>query len=420
MALIASACSSDDGDGGGGGGGGATARGVTGETIKIGVAIPDLGNLGSVSKNFDIGDVEQQIEAILDGWRRDERLPVHGRDIEVVFKGYNIFSSDQQVAVCNELVRDESVFAVVGLRFFNAGAECVASEQQTPVITLDGAAASVYERGAPYFFTVRYSRTTMFRNWVHWAHEEGILEGRKIGVYYESELQDLVDGAVEPTLQELGYELTEKVDAGSGEGVGGGAQDSVAVQRFKSAGVEVLLPMIGSTQYVSVMQQAESLDYHPTYIDNDFGDHTSDAGASIFIPDQFDGTQAMTGKRVGQFASGADIPDVTRECVENYERYAATEVPLESPESAELDTILAGCDDMAVLLAGLENAGEELTFDSFVAGLETIEGLELAGHGDVTYSSTRHEGVGQQRTVTWSADCRCWAAEGDFSDLAAP
>lgn len=411
LLLTAGCGSSGDGDGGGG----ATARGVTGDTIKIGIAMPDLGSLATLSKAFDLGDIERQIRAVVEGWRDDGSVPVHGRDLELVFRGFNILSADQQIGICNAFTRDDDVFAVVGLRFFDTGGECVGAEKQTPVITLEGAFDSVYQRTHPYLFTVRYSNTTMFRNWAHWAHERGALEGRRIGVYYESELEDQVEEVLEPELAELGYELTQKIDAGTGEGVGGGSQDAVAVQRFKSAGVEVLFSMTGASQLTSVMGQADSLDYRPTFLSTEFGDHTSDPASIIFIPGQYDGTEAMTGRRVGR--RGEEPHERKVECVENYERYSDQDIPIEIPESARLENVLLGCDVMSVLLLGLEHAGEELTHETFVAGLEAIEEAEMAAHGSVSYSSRRHDGATEQKTAEWSAECKCWEALTEFQPL---
>ncbi len=411
--IVAAACASDDDSGGGG----ATARGVTADTVKIGVAVPDLGNLAAISSQFDLGDPEQQIRAVVDGWREEGLLPVNGRDVELVLRGYKILSSDDQVGVCNSFVQDDEVFAVVGQRFFGAGAECVAGEFATPMITIDGALDAVYERAWPFYVSVRASNTATFRNWMHWADEEGLLEGKSIGIYFESEFESQVSQVIEPELERLGYEFTEKVDAGSGEGVGGGSRDQVAAQRFKSAGVDLLLPMTGSTQFTSFMHQAQSLDYRPEYVTTDFAGHTTDAGASIFPAEEFDGTKAMTNKRIGGIQAGFDQPDATRDCVENYERFAGEEVSLESPESAELDTILSGCDGMTILLRGLEHAGEDLTPDSFIAGIEQIEGQELAGHAPASYSSSRHDGTVEQRTIQWSVDCECWEALDPFEPL---
>lgn len=420
------------GGGGGAGGGGGTGgggggdddgepedngiRGVTADSVKIGVAVPSTGALGDVSDTFNIGDPQEQMEAVLDGWQREGLVPVQGRDVQFVYREYDIFSGDEQTAVCNAFVKDDEVFAVVGIRFFSSGSECVAGEHDTPLVTIDGVSSEVYERTWPYYVSVRFSLTTMFRNWVHWAHERGILEGKKLGVYHETEMAAQVEDVIEPELDKLGYDAPVKVDAGSGEGFGGSSRDSVAVQQFQTEGVEVLMPLIGSTQFASFMQQAESQGYRPTYIDSDFADHSSDAATSIFPAEQYDGTEAMSGKRVGEAAAGILHPRAEA-CLSNYERYSDREISREPPESAEYDTILTVCDDGHTVLRGLQEAGRDLTPLSFVGGLEAVRDEVMAGHGPVSFSGSAHHGVTRQRTVRWDADCACWNATGSFAPL---
>ena len=57
---------------------GAAVRGVTDTSVKIGVAYLDLGPVAYLGPEFDNGNVPQQWDAILDGWKRQGLLPVAG------------------------------------------------------------------------------------------------------------------------------------------------------------------------------------------------------------------------------------------------------------------------------------------------------------------------------------------------------
>ncbi|HRE00567.1 MAG TPA: hypothetical protein PLV68_04660, partial [Ilumatobacteraceae bacterium] len=89
---------------------------------------------------------------------------------------------------------------------------------------------------------------------------------------------------------------------------------------------------------------------------------------------------------------------------------------LESPESGETNQTLFTCDLLSILFAGLAAAGDVLTRESLVAGLETITDFPLALWGNLTFSSNDHAGVEQVRTTKWSTACRCWSALDDFAD----
>lgn len=400
----------DDGGGGGdspGDGPSDDVRGVTGELITIGVALPDIEAFGAVSEEFDIGDAQEQMEAILDGWRRQGRVPVHGRDIEFVYRRFSILSSDEKIAACNGFIKDDEVFAVIAGRFFGEGAECVAERFDTPLITINSTDESTYERAAPYYFTVRSSWERVFRNWVAWADRDGHFEDRTIGLFYEEAMDGSIDAAREE-MERRGYAFEEEV-AASGSGIGS-SQDQVAVQRFRQAGVDLAVLVVGGTSAINFMTFAEQQGYRPDYLAMDYGEHTTDAAASAFPPEQYDGTFAVSSTRVGEIAAGFELPEATRYCVSNYERYSGKEIGHESPESAEYNNILMSCDLAEPMLAGLEQTGAELDFTTFVRGLEAVRGLRLAGHGDLALGEGRHQGVASGRSIRWTRDCGCWTA----------
>jgi ABC-type branched-subunit amino acid transport system substrate-binding protein len=414
----AGAGGSDSGAGAGGGTGAGgqpvttgPVRGVTDDTIRIGVAIPDIGPFAVVDA-FNLGDMRGHMEALLDGWRRDGLVPVHGRNIEFVFREFGIVG-DADIAACNGFVKDDEVFAVIGLRSFENGAECLADRFDTPVITLDAHAEEDHARLAPYLFTLRASSEQVARNWIHWAHEEGLLAGRTIGMYEETDAEPTAV-AIRETLESLGYAIAAHSTTDSKQG---GPLDQVAVQRFRSAGVDLALMLVAALPQASFMEQAQAQGYRPTYIDTDYGDHTSDAASSIYSPAQYGGTFAVTMTRTGEIRGGMGLSPQGEACVANYERYSGRSIPRTSPESAELMTMLQGCDEGQVLLTGLQQAGRNLDLPALIAGLETIRGLPGASHGSYSFTPDRHHGADSQRTIQWLAECACWRATGTFGPL---
>ncbi len=402
---------------GGGGSGDASSnavRGVSDERIKIGVALPDIEDFGAVSEEFDIGDAKEQMEAILDGWRREGRLPVHGRDIQFIYREFSILNSDEKIAACNGFIKDDEVFAVIAGRFFGEGAECVTARFETPLVTLNSTLESTYQRGAPFYFTVRPSWERLFGNWVAWADRNGHFEGRTIGLFYEEEIDPAIEEGIRNEMEARGYTIEEEV-AASGSGIGS-SQDQVAVQQFRQNGVDLAVLVVGGTSAINFMNFAEQQGYRPEYLGMDYGEHTTDAAASAFPPEQYDGTFAMSATRIGEIAAGFPLPEETRHCVSNYERFSGEEIGHESPESAEYNNILMSCDLAEPMLAGISDAGRDLTFLGLVSGLEAIDGQPLAGHGDLGFEAGRHDGVTSGRSIQWTAECECWhAADRDFT-----
>ncbi len=386
---------------------------VVERTITVGLAYPDVSAFATLNKKFSIGDPEQQAAAVLDGWRRDGLLPVNGTDIELVFRKYAIINTSDKLGVCTGFAQDDDVFAVVSGRDFTVGSECLASRFDIPTIDLMGASPSVYDR-APRLFTIRPSEAEVLRAYVQWADGEGLFDGATVGIFWDTRSEEAVD-AFKEAMAAAGHSIAVEV-ASDGEGIGS-PQDQISVERFLAAGVDTAVLLVGTSSVSNFMHFAESQNYRPAYRSMEWASHIGDVASGSLPQEQYDGTLAMTVSRVGEIAAGLPVGAEAEACVSNYERFSGTDIPRSSPETAEWAQILYTCDLMSVLLAGLQGAGDDLTRESLVASLESLEGFPLAAWGDLTFGPGDHAGVQQFRTVEWSADCLCWTARTDMVDF---
>ncbi len=409
-ALIAAACSSGDDEKSNASD--TTAANVPTQVVKIGYAFPDLAAFAVLNKDFAIGDPALQAEAVVDGWRRDGLLPP-GIDIELVAAPYNIIDPQAKQGVCTALAEDDDVFAVVSGISFTVGAECLATRYQVPVIDTDGAEPSLYERGAPWLFTLRPDHVKQLLNYGQWAIDSGKLDGKRVGLYFETRLAEGVV-AMRGLFDQAGVNLVSVTET-SGIGIGG-AEDTLSIERFIDEGVEVGLPVVGGSSAANMYNFAQGQDYHPLYLDLDYAEHTTDVAAKTNPDEQYDGTQAMTVTRIGERASGIDNPDAEA-CLANYERYAAVDIPREGIETGEYSSILRTCDLFAVLLLGLTGAADDLTRENFVTALENGGPLDLVGSGNGSFSADDHSFIDDYRTIQWDAACPCWKAVTDFTPL---
>ena len=386
---------------------------VVERTITVGVAYPDVSAFATLNKKFSIGDPEQQAAAVLDGWRRDGLLPVNGTDIELVFRKYSIINTSDKLGACTGFAQDDDVFAVVSGRDFTVGAECLASRFDIPTIDLMGAPPSVYDR-APRLFTIRPSEAEVLRAYVQWADSQGLFDGATVGIFWDTRSEEAVD-AFKEAMAAAGHSIAAEV-ASDGEGIGS-PQDQISVERFLAAGVDTAVLLVGTSSVTNFMHFAESQNYRPAYRSMEWASHIGDVAAGSLPQEQYDGTLAMTVSRVGEIAAGMPLNAETEACVSNYERFSGTDIARSSPETAEWAQILYTCDLMSVLLAGLRGAGDDLTRESLVASLESLEGFGLAAWGDLAFGPGDHAGVQQFRTVEWSSGCLCWTARTDMVDF---
>ena len=422
LSLIAVACS----DGGGSGGsdattdvtdGGATETTVTTggtRTLKIGYAYQDVSAFTILNDKFSIGDPELQGAAVLEAWRRDGVLPMNGIDIEFVYVKFNTLSADDQLGACTRLAQDEQVFAVIATRDFQVGSSCLTERYGIPTITSSGMAVSAYERGAPWLFSVQATETQAATSFVQWAQERGDLDGKRIGLYWDTRSEEAAD-AFKAALADLGIELASDLPS-DGEGIGS-PQDQIVVQRFLADGVDLPIMMVGTSSVTNFLASAEQQGYEPNLLWFEWSNQLNDVSTDAFPQSMLDGVQAMAMSRVGELAAGIEPGTSAAACIANYQSFAGVDVELVVPASGETGQILFTCDLMTILLEGLRNAGDDPTPESFVASLEMITDLELAWWGNLSYSADDHAGVEQIRTVTWSTDCPCWTAEGELTDV---
>ena len=379
--------------------------------VKIGFAYPDLSGLAVLVPEASLGDPALQAEAVVHGWLRDGLVPA-GLTIELVPEPYNIIDRSAQEGVCVSLAEDKDVFAVAAGIQFLRGTECLADRYDIPTIGADGTSRDAYQRGAPYMFTLRADTETQLRTYGRWMVESGVLDGKRIGLYYETPLEAGVV-AMKEELAAGGYEI---VSESTSTGIGtGGPEDIVAMQRFIADHVDVELPLVGSSSAESGYFFAEEQGYHPTVLDLDYEEHTQDLVGKT-NPEWYEGTQAMTLTRVGELGTQYDTAAADA-CLDNYDSYAGVDTPRVSPTTPETNSILQTCDVLAVVLAGLQALGATPAADDFVAGIENAGEFHFASVGDGAFSASDHTGTDNYRIVEFSGTCKCWTPVSDFKPM---
>lgn len=377
----------------------ANVRGVTDKTIKLGIACIDLSVLKNIPQ-YDAGDQEAQFKSVLEGWRREGLVPVHGRDIELHFRCFNVLSAEDQRATAVELVQDKKVFAVVAHCCFRDGAEIVAREFRTPLVGVDPVLESGYQRSAPFLFSAGAAMEVESRNFVQWIKEQNLL-GKKFGFYY-------LNDAFQPTMVRV--MRAELAKLGNNNSVAfatdnqvGGPNDSLAVQRFAAERVDAVVLMTSANGFT---QAAGTQRFKPQYVQADFGLPTvTDTSTVAYDQENFDGAVAMTQQRVGEWRLGP-VSKPTQDCQDNYFKYKNERIEGSRNEST-WGALLYACDVMNLAFRGLQGAGRDLTPISFVRALETAR-TEGARYGNLEFSPTKHHGGTSFRTVKWTIDCRCW------------
>jgi len=402
---------------GGAGTRGASVTGVTGNEIVIGIGVPDLGALKALGANYDWGDPQVEMEAVLDGWKRRGLVPVNGRNVSFVYARYGIFSADEQRAACQSLVVDHHAFAVADFHLFGPGTQCVAVEHHTPLVVADpsGITDSLLQQGSPWLFSLPMSESRMLRNWPDWAASHGYLDGKTVGVYYDATLDpDVVDNLL-PALDRVGHH--PKLVVSTSQNMGG-PDDVIAMEKLRDAGVNLVMMNISALNQTNFMQHAEAVGYRPAYLENDFEENSDNTATGTFPPAQFDGSYGMAGQASGEAGSNRPVPPATEACVANYLRYSGDSRP--AVGSAKWDNVLIACDLGAAVLASIQGGGRDLTPAGYVGAMQGIRSLAMNMFPTVTFGPNKHSGVDSVRTLRWAGACKCWGIVQDYAALMKP
>jgi hypothetical protein len=401
-----------------GGDDGVGAAATPGRPIRLGVGLPDIGAVAALGPGYDQGDPHAHVESILAQLRAEGRLPIHGRDIEPVYRTYNILSAESQRSACEGFAQDDDVFAVVAISNFDVGYECVTEEYGIPLLTSNGVTDELYA-STPNMISLQMSLERHLRNFVEWADRRGFLDGRRIGVYYGTDPTEarMARQNVLGPLMDRGHTVAAEVQ--TSESTTGGPTDSVAVQRFRANQVEVAILLVSPIAKTNFMTQANTQGYRPTYLENDLASSTTTTATSTYPAQHFDGSRGFTGLRFGEAAAGLAEPAPARWCREAVGRHSGRVLDREARE-AEFIASNRACDAFTILLDGLASAGPDLSANRFLGALSGLERREMGIHGDIGYQPGRQHGTETWRELVWRAGCTCWVAEGRFQPLWLP
>jgi hypothetical protein len=382
-----------------------------GQELTIGVAVPDLSEYTALDPCWGIGDPAAQVAAAAERHRRSGALPVHGRDLRLVFASYRSNQEGEKVAVARRFVEEEGVFAVLGGRDFTEGARSLAASG-VPVVDVNAVPAAILDNAAPWLFTLRAAQDILYQSFVGWAERGGHFTGRAIGVFCDRLTRQSSAAAV-AELRRLGHDVRTVIDS---EGTGAGSeQDESAPVRFAADGVDLVLGFVGGSSWINTLRTSAAIGYRPHLVDLETGEHTNDVTARYFPPELYDGTLAMTMSRVGDAAAGRPLASATERALATYEAWSGRTLARTAPvTSGELSNVLISSDLVTVLVEGLRRAGPDPQPAALVAGLEQLDRMPMASGADATFRPGEHWGFRAARTVRWDAARCAWTAVTGF------
>jgi hypothetical protein len=189
------------------------------------------------------------------------------------------------------------------------------------------------------------------------------------------------------------------------------AEAQAAVLRFKSRGVQLVLPLVSFLRILIFAQQADAAAYTPEYSVSDFGLLSTDAMAGM-PPSQWEGVRGITVVPTGTVEPGA-LPagPAFEDCYRVYRQYGEDFAPHPDdpsrPEGLEVANMSHYCQHIALWADAARRAGANPTRRSF---LEAIDATGTWTHRVVlserlTFSPTKYDGADLYAVVEWRPGC---------------
>jgi hypothetical protein len=379
--------------------------------LRMGVAIADMSEFEAIDPAYGIGDQRAHVEALLAAeMQRTDVPPVPPLDLR--FRTFRSTSIEHKRSVADEFAAD-GVVAVIGARDFTYGSVRLAEMHRVPVIDVNAVPRTIFERTDPWLFTIRAAQDLVYLAYVGWAHGEGLLRGRRIGIFSDRYTATSTRGAID-RLTALGYAPAVHVES---DGVGvGSAHDVDAAQRFQEAGVDVVLPFVSGSSLARLLRTLAKLDHHPAVVELETGEHATDVSGSVMPPALYEGTPALVMSRVGEVAAGRPLDAIAEGAVTAVESATGRTIARSGRmSSGELSNILLVADLVAVLCRALRGIRGDVQPESIVAAIEQIDSMPSASGGRLTYRPGEHWGCRELRPIEWRDGA--WRVVSDYRPI---
>jgi ABC-type branched-subunit amino acid transport system substrate-binding protein len=376
--------------------------GVTDSTIKLGIAIIDVGAAKSFGFNFDLGNQRARWDALLASI--NSKGGINGRKLTADYRtidAADVTNSAQQA--CVAWTKDAKVFAILAhSQFPQTAVVCAIGQGNTPVFTTDGIDESYYRNGL--FVSMQASDNRIVVDHARYLHEAGLLKGKTIGILTGEGSERLsIDKSLIPELAALGYKVADVEEVPGG--TAGTQKMTIAVSNFKAAGVDFVIVEANVILAGPFAQAADRAGYRPQYGLSDFNNQVNDQVASYY-PDSFEGTIALSTHRFPEYRAGLPPPPADKACMDISGKADPTIYPA---ENSAHEVGLGECAIFNALVGAATAAGPRLNRATLVRGLDTLGGpFGIGATLDGSFGPGKHDAVDYERRVVWRKSCRCW------------
>jgi hypothetical protein len=386
LSLASAACKSSDDSNATASGTAGTAstelgRGVTADTITLGVTYLDLSALKDVLPGLNHGDYEVSMNALAEVI--NEGGGINGRKLELVFAEVDPLQPASNEAACLKLTEDTDVFAVVATGLNHSGVKCVI-DHATPLVGGTQTSEDLASATGPWF-TPEASTASAAEKTIGGVLQTGDLKDKKVGVVALPEDGPVAEAAAQQ-LRDAGIDVAG-VAVGSPDVAdvsNARAEMQTYAERFKAEGVDTVV-VIGD-QFVLFTSALSQTDYRPqlisTYTNIVRGFLVSATDLSVL-------NGLIAGGTPDEQIAFAEPP--AQDCVDRIQSVVPDlEVPPPGGDVGTFVSVTTSCRVMDLFAAIATKAGDTLNSDTFREAGNTLGLLELPMVGGPSDFSAEH------------------------------
>lgn len=394
-------------------------QGITPTAIKIGVAMLDYQKIKD-QYGVDLaggGDalpapvIPALVKAINDAGG------INGRKLEISSAKFVPVGTQTSEASCRQLIEDDKVFAVIGAYLGDNGL-CVTETHKTPYFSGWGLNAERQARSNAPFITVQASDEDSSVAQMQTLVDEGVLKGKKVAVYWDSESSDaLINDELIPTLEKGGVDVVSKAKLPqTNDQVKAGQDIDTIFERFKADGADAVIINSGLAVPIPAIERTT---WQPQWVFTNGQTNGSLTGFGLKTPAKLKGAVAVT------VAIPSEIIEKDPgylKCLDTINANSDLHLkPTDDrgsdqyPGSVGATSVPQVCQMFDLTVKVLTEAGKNPTSSSIIAGLAKLHSFTLPGVPDASLSPTRWGAGGKPHL--WHFD----VAKGQFirDDVAA-
>ncbi len=397
--------------------------GITADTIEIHQIRQELETLIDIGFGVEVGDVDAMFQAMVDEIN-NECGGIRGRKLNLTSSSYSPLDPDVEsarIANCITATEDNNAAFVLNSSGLQGTAPlCVTEDHNTPIITTQGLEEDFYERGGGKLITGDFSLTDSLRVLVNSAHDEGLLEGKVIGVINADTpgQPEAVQAGLIDTLEGLGYEIAvhDTIGCNGGSTCDDGNIDSVS--NMLNEGVDAFFGTLAVTSYPGYISEMVNQGFQPgevQFFTSNFNSQAGDLVSSKIVAfggeaagNLYNGAYLVDSAATGNFQlDGAVLPRFNEMCIETYANQGGPTYDYFAVDGNTPQGMLATvCAQVRLAARAIYDAGDNPTRDDIAAAIAGLGPVDMNNMTPSSYGEGKYTSPDAAQTMTWTFPCQ--------------